>query len=64
MGVRFLEEGRDWGLSDLLYGDDLALCSELEEDLKVMVGCFVEVCGRRGLKVIADKRKVIELGRA
>ena len=37
MGVRFLEEGREWILPGLLYADDLVLCGELEEDLKVMV---------------------------
>ena len=37
--VRFLEEGRKW--SGLLYADDLALCGELMEDLRAMVGCFI-----------------------
>ena len=46
----------------LLYTDDLVLCSELEEDLRVMVGYFVEVCGKRGLKVKAGKSKVMVLG--
>ena len=32
--------GREWRFPGLLYADDLVLCSELEEDLKVMVGCF------------------------
>ena len=40
MGVRFLEEGR---LPGLLYTDDLVLCRESKEDLKVMVGRFVDV---------------------
>ena len=48
MGIRFLEEGRELRLPGLLYADDLFLCSKLEENLKVMVGNFVEVC-RRGL---------------
>ena len=43
MGVRFLEEGREWRLPGFLYADNLVLCSELEEDLKVMEGHFVEV---------------------
>ena len=42
--VRFLEEGREWRLPCLLYADDLILCGKSEEDLKVMVGRFVEVC--------------------
>ena len=28
-----------------------------EEDLRVMVGCFAEVCRRRGLRVNAGKSK-------
>ena len=31
--------------------DDLALCGDSEEDLRAIVGRFVEVCRRRGLKV-------------
>ena len=42
-GVRFLEEGREWRLSGLLYEDYLVLCGESEEDLRVMVGLFVEL---------------------
>ena len=45
----------------LLYADDLVLCCELEEDLRVMVKWFAEVCRRRGLKVIAGKSKVMIL---
>ena len=55
--VRFQEEGREWRLTGLLYVDDLALCVESEEDLSAMVGRFVEVCRRRGLKVNAGKSK-------
>ena len=60
-GVRFLEDGREWRLLGLLYADDLVLCGESEEDLRVMVGPFVEVCSRRGLKVNAGKIKVMVL---
>ena len=42
------KEGREWRLSGLLYADDSVLCNELEEDPRVMVGWFVEVCRRRG----------------
>ena len=41
-----------------MYADDLVLCGRLEEDLRAMVGCFAEVCRRRGLKV-NDLDKVI-----
>ena len=56
------EEGREWRLPGILYADDLVLCGKSEEDLWVMVGCFVEMCRRRGLKVNAGKTKVIVLG--
>ena len=49
-------------MSDLLYADDLVLCDESEEDLKAIVGLFIEVCRRIGLKVNAGKSKVILLG--
>ena len=47
----FLEDGREWRLLGLLNADDLVLCGESEEDLRVMVGWFAELCKRRGLKV-------------
>ena len=37
------------------------LCCESEEDLKVMLGWFAEVCRERGLKVNAGKTKVMVL---
>ena len=43
----------------LLYADDLVLCGESEEDLRVMVGRFVEVYRRIGLKINAGKSKVM-----
>ena len=42
-------------------GDDLVLCGESEEDLKVIVRWFAEVCRRRGLKVNESKSKVMVL---
>ena len=45
-----------------MYADDLVLRGKLEEDLKVKVGCFVEVCRRRGLKVNRDVSKTMVLG--
>ena len=33
-GVRFQEEEREWRLADLLYGDELVMCDEEEEDLR------------------------------
>ena len=60
--MRFQEEGREWKLPGLLYADDLVLCGESEEDLRAIVGRFIEVCRRRGLKVNAGKSKVKLLG--
>ena len=39
----------------------MVLCGESEEELRAMVGCFVEVCRRRGLKVNAGKSRVMVL---
>ena len=46
----------------LLYADDLILCGESDEDLRVMVRRFYEMCRRRDLTVNAGKSKVIVLG--
>ena len=48
-------------MTDLLYADDLVLCVASEEDLRAIVGRFIEVCRRRGLKVNAGKSKVMLL---
>ena len=45
-----------------MYADDLVLFSVMEEDLRAIVGRFIEVCMRRGLKVNAGKSKVMSLG--
>ena len=60
-GVRFQEEGTEWRFPSLLYADDLVLCDESEEDLRAIVGCFIEMCRRRSLKINAGKSKVIML---
>ena len=57
------KEGTEWRLLDLLYVDDLVLYGESKEDLRAMVGWFVEVCRKRGLKVNAGKSKVIVMNR-
>ena len=49
-------------MPSLLYVDDLVLYGESKEDLRMMVGCFVEMCRRRGLKVNAGKSKVMLSG--
>ena len=51
IGVRFLEEGREWRLPVLFYLDDLVLSGESTGGLRAMVGRFVEVCTRRCSKV-------------
>ena len=50
------KEGKEWRLHCHLYADGFILCGESEEDLRVMVRWFAEVC-RRGLKVNAGKSK-------
>ena len=44
MGVRSLEEGKEWRLQGILYVGVLNLFSKLEEGLKVLVDHFVKVC--------------------
>ena len=44
-----------------MYADDLVICGESKEDLRVMVGRFAEVCRRRELKVNPGKSKVMVL---
>ena len=44
----FLGDGKEWRLPGFLYGNDLVLFGESEEDLRGMMGWFVEVCRRRG----------------
>ena len=46
----------------LLYADDLVLYGESEKDLRAIVGRFIEMCRRRGLKFNAGKSKVMLLG--
>ena len=60
-GVRFLENRRELRLPGLLYADNLVQCVELEEDLRVIVGGYAEVCRRRGLKINAGKSMVMVL---
>ena len=60
-GVRFSEEGTELTLPGLLYAEDLFLCAEPKEDLRLMMGRFVEVCRRRELKANGSKSKGIVL---
>ena len=46
-GVSLMEDEREWRLPSLFYADDLVLCDEWEDDLRMMVGRFVKVCRRR-----------------
>ena len=48
-----------WRLAGLLYTNGLVLCGESKEDLRAMVGRFMEVCRRKGLKVNAGKSKMM-----
>ena len=55
------KEKTKWRLPDLLYADDLTLCGESEEDLRVKLGWFVQLCRRTVLKVNASKNKEMVL---
>ena len=54
--------GKTVEIGCLLFADDLVLYGESEEDLRAVVGCFIEMYRRRGLKVIAVKSRVMALG--
>ena len=41
--VRFSEGKREWRLPGLLNTDELVLCDELKDNLRVMMGRFIEV---------------------
>ena len=62
IGMKFLEEGREWILPGLLHAENWIFCGVAEEDLKVMMRRFVEVCRRRGVKVNENKNKVMVIG--
>ena len=55
------KEGREWRVLGLLYEHYLVVCGESKENLGTMVGRFVELCKKRGLKVNADKSKMMVL---
>ena len=44
-----------------VYADNLVICGESDEDLRVMEGQFVELCRVRRMKVNARKSKVMEM---
>ena len=52
--------GQKWRLNHNKI-NKLVLCGKLEEDLRAMMGCFIKVCRRRGLKVNVGKSKVMVL---
>ena len=47
-GVSFLEDRREWRLHGLLYANDLVLCGESEEDLRLMVYGLLRFAEREG----------------
>ena len=42
-----------------MYANDFVLCGMSEEELRAMVGRFIEVCGRKNLKFNAGKSEVL-----
>ena len=62
MGVTFLTEGEGGGyLCSCMQADDLIMCGKSQEDLRAMVGHFVEVCRRIILEVSGDKKNMMAL---
>ena len=64
MGVRFLEVGVEERV-EIPWRHvfvDLVLCGGSEKDVKIMMGRFIEVCRRQGLKINSDKNEVIVVG--
>ena len=61
--VSFMEDGREWRLPGLSYANNLVPSDELEEDVRLVVGQFAEVCRRRGLRVNAGKSNGMVLDR-
>ena len=60
-GSEIQEKGRECRLLGLLHADYLVLCGESEEDLRAVVGRFIEVCSGRGLQVNAGVNKAMLL---
>ena len=48
--MRFLRDGREWRLPGLLYVNDIILDGDPEEDLRVVVGRFDELKGKKRTK--------------
>ena len=61
-GVQLVCGKIEWRISDLLYADDVAFVAESGSELNEMVNKFNRVCIRRGLKINADKSKVLIVG--
>ena len=61
-GVRLVRGREEWWISDLLYADDVVFVAESERELRELIDKFNRVCKRRGLKVNADKSKVMIMG--
>ena len=56
--MRFSEGMGEGRLTGLFYTNDLVLCGESEEDLKGMIGRFIEEYKTKGVKLNANKNKV------
>ena len=56
-------EVRERRLPGFLYADDLVLCGKSKEDLRAMVGHFVEVCKvNPGKKMVRRRDWSVEVG--
>ena len=45
-----------------LHADDLIQCGGSEDNIRIMIECFAEVCKRRNSKVNVDKIKEVTQG--
>ena len=55
-----MKKERQWRLPGLMYANELVLCGESREDLRV--GLFADVFKRKGRILNADKTKLMLLG--
>ena len=46
-----------------MNADDWVICGEFVDDMRGMVGCFIEMYMRRDLRINADRSKMMVLGR-
>ena len=61
--VRLEDNGREWSVNTLVYANDTVLTAESRKGLARLVREFVEVCGRRKVRVTVSKSKVMVMSK-